>query len=290
MQDIRGKVIVVTGASSGIGAAAAQALAECGAKLCLVARREAELAQVRDAIAAEGGQAFIYPADLSRDEQIDACTRKILGEHGRVDVLVNNAGRSIRRSVRDSFNREHDFQRVMQINYFAAVRMTLRLLPGMMERKDGQIINVTTMGVQVATPKFSAYIASKCAIEGFSRCLAAEMADRGVAITRVRFPLVRTPMSAPTAIYKKVPAMTPEQAAQWIVRAVEKRPAVIGRPGGTLMEIGGALLPGTSALWTGRMLRFTDRWLQSRVARDERATAAPDDGQSAPARTRKKRS
>jgi short-subunit dehydrogenase len=288
MVDIEDRIIVITGASSGIGAEAARALAARGACVCLVARRADELEQVRAAIVAAGGKAWTYAADLTQQDQLDTCAGAILKDHGRVDVLVNNAGRSIRRSVHDSFGRDHDYQRVMQINYFAAVGMTLRLLPGMLERGDGQIVNVTTMGVQFATPKFSAYIASKCALEGFSRCLSAEMADRGVAVTVVRFPLVRTAMSAPTPIYRKVPQMDAAEAAQWIVRAVEKRPAQIGRPGGKLMEVVGAVFPGPSALWTGRTLRLTDRWLQQRVARDEPGTQAPA-AASGTARTRSRR-
>jgi NAD(P)-dependent dehydrogenase (short-subunit alcohol dehydrogenase family) len=272
------RVIVVTGASSGIGAATAQALAARGARVCLIARRAAELEQVRGEILAAGGEAFAYSADLAVDAEVDACAAAILKDHGRVDVLVNNAGRSIRRPIIKSLDRDHDYQRLMQINYFAAVRLSLRLLPGMLERHDGHIINVTSMGVQLATPMFSAYIASKSALEGFSRCLAAEMADRGVAVTLVRFPLVKTPMTAPTAIYKKIPQMDVNDAAQWIVRAVEKRPARVGRLGGTVMETAGVLLPGTTALWTGRALRFASRWLQKRV--DEET--APLNGDAAP--------
>lgn len=273
MSAIQGKIIVITGASSGIGAEAACALAQRGARICLVARRAAELTEVRDRILAEGGVAFCYPADLSTTEGVNACAAAILAEQGHVDVLVNNAGRSIRRAVRDSLDRDHDFRRVMEINYFAAVSLTLRLLPGMLERRGGHIVNVSSMGVQVATPKFSAYLASKSALEGFSRCLAAEMADRGVRVTLVRFPLVRTAMSAPTPIYRKVPQMDSAAAGQWIVRAVEKRPAQVGRISGKLMEAAGVLFPASSALWTGRALRLADRWLQKRVARDSTAPA-----------------
>lgn len=275
MKTVQGKVIVVTGASSGIGAATAQALAARGACVCLVARREAELAQVRDAIVAADGQGFIYPADLTREDEVDACAEAILQEQGRVDVLVNNAGRSIRRSIRESLDRDHDFQRLMQINYFAAVRLTLRFLPGMLERRNGHVVNVSSMAVQLATPRFAAYVASKCALEGFSRSLAAEMADRGIAVTLLRFPLVRTPMSAPTPIYRDLQQMDVSDAAGWIVRAVEKRPARVSRIGGTVMEVVNVVFPGTAALWTGRALRFTDRWLQKRIDRDDITTAAP---------------
>jgi len=291
MNSLQDKVIVVTGASSGIGAATAQALAARGARVCLVARRAAELAQVRDAIVAAGGQGFVYTADLTREEQIDACAAEILQEHGHVDVLVNNAGHSIRRSIRESLAREHDFQRLMQINYLAPVRLTLRFLPGMLERRTGHIVNVSSMAVQLATPRFAAYVASKCALEGFSRSLAAEMADRGVAVTLLRFPLVRTPMSAPTPIYRELRQMDVSDAARWIVRAVEKRPARVSRIGGTVMEVVNVVFPGSAALWTGRALRFADRWLQKRVDRDELTTAASaNDRQLAPtaaARARK---
>lgn len=250
------QVIVITGASSGIGEQAALQLAGRGAQLCLVARRREELLRVQRQIEVAGGKASIYAADLSVEAEVDACAAAILAEHGRTDVLVNNAGRSIRRSIRQSLDRDHDFQRTMQINYFAAVRLSMRLLPQMLERRGGHIINVTSMAVQAATPGYAAYVASKCALEGYSRVLAAEMADRGVRVTLIRYPLVRTPMSEATDVYRNAPLMDADAAAGWIVRAMDKRPARIGTLLGGVIEAASVLMPGTSSLWTGRAFRY----------------------------------
>ncbi len=256
---MKDRIIVITGASSGIGEQAALQLAARGANVCLVARRADELARVQQQILSEGGRADIYAADLSEEEEVDRCAATILAKHGRVDVLVNNAGRSIRRSIRQSLDRDHDFQRTMQINYFAAVRLSMRLLPQMIERGDGHILNVTSMAVQAATPGYAAYVASKCALEGYSRVLASEMADRGVHVTLIRYPLVRTPMSQATDVYKKLPLMKPDKAARWIVRAIEQRPARVGTLLGEVIETANVLMPATTGRWTGRVYRFMGR-------------------------------
>ncbi len=256
---MKSQIIVVTGASSGIGEQAALQLAAKGAHLCLLARRRDELTRVQQKITSAGGLASIYPADLSIDSEVDACAAAILADHGHVDVLVNNAGRSIRRSIRQSLERDHDFHRTMQINYFAAVRLGMRLLPKMLERKRGHICNVTSMAVQAATPGYAAYVASKCALEGYSRVLAAEMVDRGVQVTLIRYPLVRTPMSQATDAYRNTPLMDVADAAGWIVRAVEKRPARIGTLLGEAIETANVLLPGITGRWTGRVFRLMGR-------------------------------
>ena len=206
-QNMAGKTIVVTGASSGIGESAAIQLGARGAQLCLVARRRDELERVKERVREAGGRAWIYPADLSVEAEVEACADAILAEHPHVDVLVNNAGRSIRRSVKDSLDRFHDYQRTMQLNYFAAVRLTQKFLPGMLAQRSGQIVNISSLSVQMATPRFAAYVASKSALEGFSRCLAIEMVGKGVAVTLISYPLVKTAMTAPTAIYRYVPQM-----------------------------------------------------------------------------------
>ena len=259
---IAGKIIVVTGASSGIGRATAIQLARLGAQLCLVARRADELAQLRDEIEAEGGSAWVYPADLSIEAEVEACGHAILKQHGAVDVLINNAGRSIRRSVRASFERYHDFQRTMQLNYFAAVKLTLLLLPGMLERRSGQVINISSLSVLGPTPNFAAYVASKSALEGFSRTLAAEMAGRGVQITVVNFPLVKTAMTAPTKLYNHVRQMDAEKAASWIVGAVRKRPYRVVGNLGAAWGVATTTLPGPMADWSGRLARVSGRMLQ----------------------------
>jgi short-subunit dehydrogenase len=209
----------------------------------------------------------IYRADLSVIEEAEACADRILAEHAAVDVLVNNAGRSIRRPVTASFDRFHDYQRTMQLNYFAAVRLTQKFLPGMLERRRGQVVNVSSLSVQVATPQFAAYVASKSALEGFSRCLAIEMVGRGVAVSLISYPLVRTAMTAPTAIYRYVPMMDVETAGGWIVRAIDSRPRV----GPTFGDAWGAatlLLPTATTELTGRAFRFIGRRLQRRAERD----------------------
>jgi short-subunit dehydrogenase len=250
------RVIVITGASSGIGEEAARQLARKGHLVCLVARRHEELARVHEKIVADGGQAAIFAADLSVESEVDACASAILAAHGRVDVLVNNAGRSIKRSIRASLSRDHDFQRTMQINYFAAIRLTMRLLPQMLERENGHIVNITSMSVQVATPGFAAYTASKAALEGYSRCLAAELVDSGVAVTLIRYPLVRTPMSEATDTYRNARLMSPQTAARWIVDAIDKRPARVNTLIGGAIETANVLLPGPTQRWTGRIFRY----------------------------------
>lgn len=234
MTTISGKRILITGASSGIGRAAAIQLAQQGARLILVARRGAELKEVVDEIRAQGGSAARYAVDLNDFDALDVLAAKVLDEHGGVDVLVNNAGRSIRRPITESLERFHDFERCMRLNYFSAVRLTLKLLPHMLERGDGHIINILTWGTLMPSPRFAAYVGSKCALDGFSKSLAAELPDQGVAVTAIHYPIVRTPMIAPTRHYQKLPGMSAEQAGAWIVKAVKKRPARIA-PGYALM-------------------------------------------------------
>ena len=168
---------------------------------------------------------------------------EVLEQHGHVDVLVNNAGRSIRRSIALSYDRPHDFERTMQLNYFGAVRLILKLLPVMRERKSGQIINVSSIGVQTNMPRFSAYVASKSALDAFSRCIASEIVDDGVDMTTIHMPLVRTPMIAPTKMYDRFPTITPDEAADLITQAIIHHPKRIATPMGTLGQILYAMNP-----------------------------------------------
>ncbi|MFF2027496.1 SDR family oxidoreductase [Streptomyces sp. NPDC058171] len=221
---VAGKRILVTGGSSGVGEAAARRLATLGAEVVLVARGSDALESVRDDILRSGCDAHAVPCDLTDPESVDALVARVLGEIGPVDVLVNNAGRSIRRTVEDSLDRFHDFERTMAVNYFGSTRLTLKLLPSMLERGEGHVINVATWGVPAGVmPKFSAYHASKAAVGAFGRSLGAELRDRGISVTTLDFPLVRTPMIAPTADYDAMAALTPEQAAEWFVTAVRHR-------------------------------------------------------------------
>ena len=240
---VRDRVILVTGASSGIGEALAKKLAGRGATVLLVARSEETLQLVRKEILEEGGVAHVHPANLSDLDDVDRLISDVLGAHGRVDVLVNNAGISIRRSVALSYDRLHDYQRTMQLNYFGAVRLVLGLLPGMRERGHGHIVNVSSIGVQTNQPRFSAYIASKAALDAFTRSVGTEIVDDGVAVSTVHMPLVRTPMIAPTTIYKAFPALTPEEAADMVVRAIDERPKRAATTLGNLAQISYAIAP-----------------------------------------------
>jgi NAD(P)-dependent dehydrogenase (short-subunit alcohol dehydrogenase family) len=240
---VRGRVVMVTGASSGIGRSAALKIADAGGIVLLVARTPEKLEATKEQIEAGGGVAYIHRADLSDPDDIDRMAAEALEEHGHVDVLVNNAGRSIRRSIALSYDRPHDFERTIQLNYLGAVRLILRLLPVMRQRKSGHIINVSSIGVQTNTPRFSAYVASKAALDAFSRSIASEIIDDKVHITTIHMPLVRTPMIAPTKMYDRFPTITPEQAADLICDAVIHKPKRIATPLGTLGQILYAINP-----------------------------------------------
>ena len=240
---VRGRVIMVTGASSGIGKSAAMKIADAGGTVLLVARTPEKLEATKEQIEAGGGTAHIHRCDLSDFEDIDRMADEVLAQHGHVDVLVNNAGRSIRRSVALSYDRPHDFERTIQLNYLGAVRLILKLLPVMRERKSGQIINISSIGVQTNMPRFSSYVASKAALDAFSRCIASEIVDDGVHVTTIHMPLVRTPMIAPTKMYDRFPTITPEEAADMITEAIVHRPKRIATPMGTLGQILYAINP-----------------------------------------------
>lgn len=227
-EPIGGKRILITGASAGIGRAAGVAAAAAGAEVVLVARREPELLALSEQIRAAGGKAVYRACDLTDDGEVDALLDWVRTSVGRVDVLVNNAGRSIRRPITESFDRMHDFRRTMGINYFGPVRLSLGLLPGMLESGRGHIVNVGTWTVPTGTsPRFAAYQSSKTALTAFGRCVDAELSGRGVAVTSVHYPLVHTAMSAPTPEYRKLPGLTPEQAAAWILTAIRHRPVQV---------------------------------------------------------------
>lgn len=243
---LRGKVVVVTGAASGIGRACALRLARSGARLVLVDRSEEGLAALEDEILRHNGRAHTYCCDLADATDRAALVQAVLRDHRRVDILLNNAGRSIRRSVRLSYERLHDFQRTMELNYFGALHLTLGFLPAMAEHGDGQVINISTIGTQVYPPRFSAYVASKAALDAFSRCAAPEFADRNVRFTTVHMPLVRTPMIAPTNLYRAFPALSPRRAADLVLGAMLDRPRQVATPLGTAGAVLEALLPGAS--------------------------------------------
>jgi NAD(P)-dependent dehydrogenase (short-subunit alcohol dehydrogenase family) len=227
---IAGKTVLITGASSGIGAATARTVGAAGATVLLVARRGEELRDVRDDIERLGGTAAVYVCDLTDFDALDALAETVLAEHGRVDVLVNNAGMSIRRKVDRSAGRFHDLERQMRLNYFAAVRLVLALLPSMRERRDGHVVTISTWAVQVRPARFSGYAASKAALEAWLDCVSAEAAPDGVAFTTIRMPLVRTPMITPTKAYRRAPAISAEEAAAVVAEAIVHRPRRLRPP------------------------------------------------------------
>jgi NAD(P)-dependent dehydrogenase (short-subunit alcohol dehydrogenase family) len=242
---VKDKRILITGASSGIGLETALKVGEAGGRVILVSRTREKLEEVSDQVEERGGTAHVHPCDLSDLDDIDRMAAEVLDEHGGVDVLVNNAGRSIRRSVARSYDRFHDFERTMRLNYFGALKLILAFLPGMRERRGGHVINVSSIGVQTNTPRFSAYVASKSALDAFSRCVAPEVIGDGVTFTTVYMPLVRTPMIAPTDIYNAFPTLTPDEAAQKLCDAMIDKPKRMASRLGTFGEVLYSLSPKT---------------------------------------------
>ncbi|MBV9807373.1 MAG: SDR family NAD(P)-dependent oxidoreductase, partial [Solirubrobacterales bacterium] len=235
-----------------IGAAAAIKLGAAGGTVLLVARSEDKLAEVRRQIELLGGSAHVHRCDLTDLDDIDRLADEVLEQHVAVDILVNNAGKSIRRSIDRAYGRFHDYQRTMQLNYFAAVKLILKLLPVMRERGSGHIVNISTIGLQMNTPRFSAYVASKAALDAFSKSIAPEIIGDGVHITTVYMPLVRTPMIAPTKIYDRFPTLTPQEAGHMIAEAIRKRPKRIATALGSLGQLTYAIAPGAQDLVVNR--------------------------------------
>ncbi len=240
---VAGKRVLITGASAGIGRATALAVGAAGGVVLLVARSVEKLETVRGEIAEAGGTAHIHTADLSDLADCDRLVAEVVRERGGVDILVNNAGRSIRRSLRLSLDRFHDFERTMRLNYFGAIKLILGFLPGMSERGHGHIINVSSIGVQTNPPRFSAYVASKAALDAFSRVAASELVEDGVRITTVYMPLVRTEMIAPTTIYRAFPTITADEAAGMIATAMIDRPKRVSTKLGVFGQIAYATAP-----------------------------------------------
>ena len=234
---LAGKHVMITGASSGIGRAAAVKVAAAGGVPMLIARNVDKLEEVRAEIVASGGTAYVYAADISDMDSIERLIERVLADHRHVDILVNNAGRSIRRSIALSYDRFHDFERTMQLNYFGAVKLIIGLLPRMRERGFGHIVNVSSIGVQTNPPRFSAYVASKAALDAFSRVVASEVVGDGVSFTTIHMPLVRTPMIAPTKMYDAFPAISPDEAADMILEAMRGRPKQMGTRIGRFGEV-----------------------------------------------------
>jgi len=269
---VRGKVVLITGASSGIGRATAVKAADAGATVLLVARSLEKLEETKAEIEAAGGIAHIHRCDMSDTEDVERMAEEVLTYHGHVDILVNNAGRSIRRSVGLAYDRFHDYERTIQLNYLGAVRLILALLPAMRARKSGHIINVSSIGTQTNPPRFSAYVASKAALDAFGRVIASEVIDDGVHITTVHMPLVRTPMIAPTRMYDVFPAITPEEAAEMLAKAMVEQPKKVATRLGTFGEVLYAVAPKAS----DRILNQAYRLFPESQAAKGKGEEAPD--------------
>ncbi len=240
---VTGKRVLITGASAGIGRAAAIQIGAAGGTLLLVARSADKLGEVKIEVEKAGGTAFVHTADISDLASCDALVAEVIAQHGGVDILVNNAGRSIRRSVQLSYDRFHDYQRTMQLNYFGAMKLITGFLPGMQQQKSGHIINISSQGVQTHPPRFGAYVASKAALDAFCRCAAPEFLDDGIAFTSIAMTLVRTEMIAPTKVYQRFPTISPEEAGELICGAIIDRPKRVTTTSGTIAQVIAAVAP-----------------------------------------------
>jgi NAD(P)-dependent dehydrogenase (short-subunit alcohol dehydrogenase family) len=268
-----GRIVLITGGSSGIGEAAAKKIAAAGGEVVLVARTPENLEKVADEIRSDGGIAHVYPCDLADMDAIAAMADKVLADLGGVDILINNAGRSIRRSLALSYDRIHDYQRTMQLNYLGAVQLILKFIPGMRERGYGQIINVSSVGVQTRAPRFGAYIASKAALDSLCDALQAEVVSDDVKFTTVHMALVRTPMISPTKMYDKFPALTPDQAAGVITDAIVHRPRRASSPFGQVAAVADAVNPAVMDRVRSRAFSMFDD--SSAAKGDESDSSAP---------------
>ena len=240
---VEGKVVLITGGSSGIGKAAALKIAEAGAKVVIAARGEEELEATRKEICDAGHTCYAFKADLADLDSCDSLIEQVSKQHGGVDILINNAGRSIRRSIELSFDRFHDFERTMQLNYFGSLRLIMQSLPGMIAKRRGHIINISSIGVLASSPRFSAYVASKAALDAFSHCAQGELSGKGISFTTINMPLVKTPMIAPTKMYDSVPTLSPEEAADLIVKAIIDKPSRVATRLGVFAGVVHAVFP-----------------------------------------------
>ena len=241
---LRNKTALVTGASVGIGRGIALALAAEGVKLAITARRAEKLEELAAEIEATGGA---RPVLITQDMYAEDASRNLaaaaIAGLGHVDILVNNAGRSIRRSIEASYDRFHDFERTMQLNYFGSIRLIMGFMPTMTQRRKGHIINISSIGVLANSPRFSAYVASKAALDAFSRCAQGELSGKGISFTTINMPLVKTPMIAPTKMYDSVPTLTPDEAADLVVKGIIEKPSRIATRLGIFSALINALAP-----------------------------------------------
>jgi len=240
---VSGKTVLITGGSAGIGRATALRLASAGARLVIVGRDEQKLASTATEIAALGGQVNIQACDITDAGACERLVAHLLAADAHVDILINNAGHSIRRAIDHTYDRFHDYERLMRVNYFGALRLTLGLLPSMVARGGGHVISISSIGVLSNAARFAAYNASKAALEAFTRCAAAEYHDRGVRFTVVNMPLVRTAMVAPSRVYERFPLLQPQEAAAMVCEAIVRRPERLTTPLGRLAQLVEAIAP-----------------------------------------------
>jgi NAD(P)-dependent dehydrogenase (short-subunit alcohol dehydrogenase family) len=284
---VQGRVVLVTGGSSGIGLAAAHKLARAGALTVIVGREQEKLDAAKQEIdaalkeknsdATKGGKVVTYSADLANLESCDAMVAWLIENYGGVDVLINNAGRSIRRGIESSKERFHDYERTMQLNYFGCLRTTMGLLPGMAAKRKGHVVNISSIGVLTNAPRFSAYVASKAALDAWTRCAASEYLDVGVTFTTINMPLVRTPMIAPTKIYQNVPTLAPEEAADLIVQAIVYKPVRIATRLGVFGQLLHAVAPRVAQIVMNTTFRmFPDSDASKGAKEGEKTKATPD--------------
>ena len=270
---VAGKVVLITGASSGIGKSTAWKLAEAGAHVVTIARDKAQLDEVVAEFDAAGLKLHAYVGDLADLAAAETVIQQVLAEHGVVDVLINNAGRSIRRAIENSFDRFHDFERTMQLNYFGALKVSMGVLPKMLEQKRGHIINISSIGVLTNAPRFSAYVASKAALDAWVRCAASEFCDRGISFSTINMPLVKTPMIAPTKLYDKVPTLTPDEAALLVCNAIINKPVRVATRLGIFGQVLHAVMPRVAQIIMNTTFRmFPD----SAAAKNAKAGLLPE--------------
>jgi NAD(P)-dependent dehydrogenase (short-subunit alcohol dehydrogenase family) len=271
---VGGKVVLITGGSSGIGLSAACRFAEAGAITIICARGEDKLAEAVKIIQQAGGkdaQVFSYSVDIANEQSCAEFVKTLEEKHGGVDFLINNAGRSIRRAIESSYDRFHDFERTMQLNYFGCLRVTMGLLPGMVAKHKGHVVNLSSISVLVNAPRFSAYVASKAALDAWTACASSEFADQGVTFTTINMPLVRTPMTAPTKIYDSMPLLKPEEAADMIVQACIEKPTRVA----TRLGIFGAVLHALAPRVTQIIMNTTFRMFPDSAAAKGEKLAKP---------------
>jgi NAD(P)-dependent dehydrogenase (short-subunit alcohol dehydrogenase family) len=276
---VGGKVVLVTGGSSGIGLAAAIKFAQAGAVTIICARDEAKLADAKAEILAAAGkdaQVHTYPADIANEESCKGLVETLQADHGGVDVLINNAGRSIRRAIESSYDRFHDYERTMQLNYFGALRITMGLLPGMVAKKKGHVVNISSISVLINAPRFSAYVASKAALDAWTACAASEFADQGITFSTVNMPLVRTPMTAPTKIYENMPLLSTDEASDLIVQAVVDKPVRVATRLGVGVELLHAAVPRVTQIMMNTTFRMFPDSAAAKGEKGGKATLSPE--------------